>query len=127
MQFVFESDCGLYSRYKKKHNDIWYHVVTRYIYDKKPIPLYFIGHCCEIKENVMLQSEEYGFCNTLQRKFDGYMHIPCAGLLLDSPSSMQIDMHAIGGSDRDLTALKHAVVNEYTSIECYNKNIILEL
>ena len=35
-------------------------------------------------------------------------------------------MHAIGGFDDGLTGLKHGVVNELTSIECY-KNILRQM
>ena len=110
------------SKTNKSPNDRWFYEVKSYLRHEDKVAFGFIGHCCEIKKVSKTSLPKESTFN-IPRRFDGYFHIPSAGLLLDSPKQNEIDMHAIGGSDTGLTPLKHGVVNENTAIQCHYENI----
>ena len=82
------------------------------------IPSNFIGHCCELKLEVGPPKPN------VERRFDGYMHLPEYGLMF-CPNLDGLDVHAFGKDKKNnLDGVLHAVVDENTAIDCELLNVV---
>ena len=86
-----------------RKEDLWCQKVAVYLEQPTKQPPNFIGHCCEWKVqrkviDAARKAEELHEWSA-PRRFNGYLHLPEYGLLLDPPLAGAVDVHAFGESE----------------------------
>ena len=105
-------------------NDKWYGEVKNIIATNK-IPSTFVGHCCEIRQNIQIHKSNSVPLQRAKLRYDGYLHLPQLHILLPPPLHQCIDIHGFGKeNNKDTPGILHGVVNQYCAAQCYEYDIV---
>ena len=122
------SICNAMENNNEHHGDLWYkHVKNRL--STNPKLSKFIGHCCELKsaiENCAINKETRSPSDKDDGLlYDGYLHIPELGILIQPSIAKSVDVHGLGKENSiDVPGLLHGVVNEMNAKEFYKNKVL---
>ena len=102
----------------------WYQEVKNIMATNRTPPI-FIGHCCEIRQNIEKFQLNQSYLLRSETLYDRYLHLLQLQVLLPPPLQQSIDIHGFGAEDKkDIHRMLHGVVNQYCTRNCHEYNII---
>ena len=115
---------------QKETTDVWYGQVKSFL-SSNIVPINFVGHCCELSQKIIKNSPTSLECSKkslFENKilYDGCLHIPSMGILIDTPFVSHVDVHGLGKEfpTEGTRGLLHGVVDYKTAKICHEKGII---